>query len=112
MNIAGLVVGILISAVVTGILIWIVSKIGLGLEVDGFGATRTTRMPGARLASRLTETQRTKHNDVAFRKKEVTDENHRPTAASPCSPAGCRLLRTGWAYAAAGHAGRDRSGAS
>ena len=38
MNIVGLIVGILISAVVTGILIWIVSKIGLGLEVDGFGA--------------------------------------------------------------------------
>ena len=62
-------------------------------------------MPGARLASRLTETQRTKHNDVAFRKKDVTYENHRPTAANPCSPAGGRLRRTGCAGAAAGYAG-------
>ena len=38
MNLVGLIIGIVISAVVTGILIWIVSKIGLGLEVDGFGA--------------------------------------------------------------------------
>jgi len=38
MNIVGLIIGILIAAVVYGFVIWIVGKIGLGLEVSGFGA--------------------------------------------------------------------------
>ena len=38
MNLIGLVIGILIAAVVYGFVIWIVGKIGLGLEVSGFGA--------------------------------------------------------------------------
>jgi putative membrane protein len=37
MNILGIIVGILIGALVTGLIIWIVGKLGLGLEVDGFG---------------------------------------------------------------------------
>lgn len=37
MSILGLIIGILIAAVINGILIWIVGKLGLGLEVDGFG---------------------------------------------------------------------------
>jgi putative membrane protein len=37
MNIVGLIVGILIGALFTGLIIWIVGKLGLGLEVSGFG---------------------------------------------------------------------------
>ncbi len=33
----GLIIGILIGALFTGLIIWIVSKLGLGLEVSGFG---------------------------------------------------------------------------
>ena len=36
MSILGAIIGILIAAVFGGIVIWIVGKIGLGLEVDGF----------------------------------------------------------------------------
>lgn len=32
-----LIIGILIGALFTGLIIWIVSKLGLGLEVTGFG---------------------------------------------------------------------------
>jgi putative membrane protein len=37
MNILGIIVGILIGALFTGLIIWIVGKLGLGLEVSGFG---------------------------------------------------------------------------
>jgi putative membrane protein len=33
----GLIIGILFGALFTGLIIWIVSKLGLGLEVSGFG---------------------------------------------------------------------------
>lgn len=35
--IIGLIIGILIGALITGLIIWIVGKLGLGLEVSGFG---------------------------------------------------------------------------
>ena len=38
MNIVGLIISILIGALVSGFIIWIVGKLGLGLEVSGFGA--------------------------------------------------------------------------
>lgn len=37
MNIVGLIVGLLLGALFTGLIIWIVGKLGLGLEVSGFG---------------------------------------------------------------------------
>lgn len=37
MNIVGLIIGILIGALFGGLIIWIVGKLGLGLEVSGFG---------------------------------------------------------------------------
>lgn len=37
MTIVGLIIGILIGALFTGLIIWIVGKLGLGLEVSGFG---------------------------------------------------------------------------
>jgi putative membrane protein len=37
MSIIGLIIGILIGALFTGLIIWIVGKLGLGLEVSGFG---------------------------------------------------------------------------
>jgi putative membrane protein len=37
MNILGIIVGILIGALFTGLIIWIVGKLRLGLEVSGFG---------------------------------------------------------------------------
>ena len=36
MEILGAIVGILIAAAIGGLIIWIVAKLGLGLEVDGF----------------------------------------------------------------------------
>lgn len=36
--IVGLVIGILIAAVISGAVLWIVSKLGLGLSVSGFGS--------------------------------------------------------------------------
>lgn len=36
MQILGAIVGILIAAAIGGLVIWIVGKLGLGLEVDGF----------------------------------------------------------------------------
>jgi putative membrane protein len=36
MSILGALVGILIAAAIGGLIIWIVGKLGLGLEVDGF----------------------------------------------------------------------------
>lgn len=36
MSILGAIVGILIAAAIGGLVIWIVGKLGLGLEVDGF----------------------------------------------------------------------------
>jgi putative membrane protein len=38
MTIVSVIVGILIGALVTGFIIWVVGKLGLGLEVSGFGA--------------------------------------------------------------------------
>ena len=38
MNIVGLIVSILIGALVSGFIIWIIGKLGLGLEVSGFRA--------------------------------------------------------------------------
>ncbi len=37
MGILATIVGILIAAAISGLVIWIVGKLGLGLEVDGFG---------------------------------------------------------------------------
>ncbi len=37
MTIIGVIIGILIGALFTGLIIWIVGKLGLGLEVSGFG---------------------------------------------------------------------------
>ena len=37
MEIVGLIIGILIGALVSALIIWIVGKLGLGIEVDGFG---------------------------------------------------------------------------
>ncbi len=37
MTIAGLIVGILIATLLAGLIIWIVGKLGLGLEVSGLG---------------------------------------------------------------------------
>lgn len=36
MSILGAIIGILIAAAIGGLVIWIVGKLGLGLEVDGF----------------------------------------------------------------------------
>lgn len=38
MNLVGLLIGVVIGALISGFVIWIVSKLGLGLEVDGFGS--------------------------------------------------------------------------
>jgi putative membrane protein len=37
MNLVGMIVGVLIGALFAGLIIWIVGKLGLGLEVSGFG---------------------------------------------------------------------------
>ena len=37
MTILGVIIGILIGAIFSGLVIWIVGKLGLGLEVSGFG---------------------------------------------------------------------------
>jgi putative membrane protein len=37
MTIIGVIIGILIGALFTGLIIWVVGKLGLGLEVTGFG---------------------------------------------------------------------------
>lgn len=36
-SIIGAIIGLAISTVVAGLLIWLVGKLGLGIEVDGFG---------------------------------------------------------------------------
>ena len=36
MTLIGVVIGILLGALISGFVIWIVGKLGLGLEVDGF----------------------------------------------------------------------------
>ncbi|MCA9950418.1 MAG: phage holin family protein [Anaerolineales bacterium] len=38
MSIIGLLIGVVVGALISGFVIWIVSKLGLGLEVDGFGS--------------------------------------------------------------------------
>jgi putative membrane protein len=38
MTLVGAIIGILIGALFSGLVIWIVGKLGWGLEVDGFGA--------------------------------------------------------------------------
>lgn len=38
MSIVGLLIGVVVGALISGFVIWIVSKLGLGLEVDGFGS--------------------------------------------------------------------------
>jgi putative membrane protein len=38
MEILGLIIGIVFAALISGVVIWIVGKLGLGLEVSGFGA--------------------------------------------------------------------------
>ena len=38
MSIIGLLIGVVIGALISGFVIWIVGKLGLGLEVDGFGS--------------------------------------------------------------------------
>jgi putative membrane protein len=42
MNIAALLLGTLLGAIVAAILIWIVGKLGLGMQVDGFGPALLT----------------------------------------------------------------------
>jgi putative membrane protein len=37
MTIVGVILGILIGALFSGLIIWVVGKLGLGLEVSGFG---------------------------------------------------------------------------
>ena len=37
MTIIGVIIGILIGSLFTGLIIWVVGKLGLGLEVSGFG---------------------------------------------------------------------------
>ena len=37
MNLIGIVIGALIGAIVSGFVLWIVGKLGWGIEVDGFG---------------------------------------------------------------------------
>ena len=37
MSILGVIIGILLGALFTGLIIWIVGKLGLGLEDSGFG---------------------------------------------------------------------------
>lgn len=37
MNIVGLILGALVGAIFSGLIIWIVGKLGWGIEVDGFG---------------------------------------------------------------------------
>lgn len=36
-SLIGAIIGIIISTVVSGLLIWLVGKLGLGIEIDGFG---------------------------------------------------------------------------
>ena len=36
-SLIGAVIGLVISTIISGLLIWIVGKLGLGIEVDGFG---------------------------------------------------------------------------
>ncbi len=38
MSLIGILIGVVIGALISGFVIWIVSKLGLGLEVDGFGS--------------------------------------------------------------------------
>jgi putative membrane protein len=37
MNVVGLIIGVLLGALIGGLIIWIVGKLGLGIEVSGFG---------------------------------------------------------------------------
>ena len=37
MEIVGLIIGILIGALLSAVIIWIVGRLGIGIEVDGFG---------------------------------------------------------------------------
>ena len=37
-EIVGLLIGVVLGALISGFVIWIVGKLGLGLEVDGFGS--------------------------------------------------------------------------
>lgn len=37
MEIVGLIIGILIGALFSGLIIWVVGRLGWGIEVDGFG---------------------------------------------------------------------------
>ena len=41
-SIIGAIIGLAISTVVAGLLIWLVAKLGLGIEVDGFGPALLT----------------------------------------------------------------------
>lgn len=38
MTIVGLLIGVVIGGLISGFVIWVVGKLGLGLEVDGFGS--------------------------------------------------------------------------
>ena len=37
MNVIGVIIGILVGSIVSGFIIWVVGKLGWGIEVDGFG---------------------------------------------------------------------------
>lgn len=41
-SLLGAIIGLIISTVISGLLIWIVGKLGLGIEVDGFGPALMT----------------------------------------------------------------------
>jgi putative membrane protein len=42
MTIIGMIVGVLIGALFSGLIIWLIGKLNLGLEVDGFGPAYIT----------------------------------------------------------------------
>jgi putative membrane protein len=37
-EIVGLLIGVVVGALISGLVIWVVGRLGLGLEVDGFGS--------------------------------------------------------------------------
>ena len=56
MTIIGAIIGILVGALFSGLIIWIVGKLGLGLEVSGFGPAyidRCDRDSGGQLAGHV-----------------------------------------------------------
>lgn len=54
MEIVGLIIGTLIGALLSGLIIWVVGKLGLGMEVDGFGPAFIAALVIAVLSSVIT----------------------------------------------------------